>query len=104
MEELESLPAPPPPPPVWYRIAAPGPVSGGVMGVGFANGHALITDESQYARALEWFRAEPGYRVETLDPVAPPPEDVPAEPAEPDPFEDQPVEDSSVAATTRRRK
>lgn len=71
------------------------------MGVGFANGHALITDESQYARALTWFRAEPGYRVEVLDPPAPAPADELTEPA---PAEDQPVEDSPVVATTRRRK
>lgn len=67
-EETEEPAAPPLAPPARYRITAPGPVCGGVMGVGFANGLAIIEDPVQHARALVWFRAEPGYTVTELDP------------------------------------
>lgn len=61
--------------PARYRVTAPGPVSGGVMGVGFANGQA-VADEDQHAKALAWFRAQPDYRVELLDEPDPAPADV----------------------------
>jgi hypothetical protein len=81
-EEPQSPPAPPPAPPVRYAVTAPGPVSGGVMGVGFANGHGLITDAVRDAKALAWFEAAPGYRVERLDQTEPEPA------AEPEPDDD----------------
>jgi len=97
--------AAPPVPPARYRITAPGPVSGGIYGVGFANGRAVIEDEGHHAVALSWFRSEPGYRVEALDLPAPAPDDAPAEPVpDPAPAVDQPAEDSPPAATARRRK
>jgi hypothetical protein len=66
---------PAPRPVVRYRVTAPGPVSGGVCGVAFANGHAVAVDPP--ARVLDWFRAEPGYVVEQLDdPAAEPPAEV----------------------------
>lgn len=81
----EAVPQPPAPRPVArYRVIAPGPVSGGVHGVGFANGHAVITEDQP--RALAWFQAEPGYLVEALD--APEPPAVPAE-VEPDETTDE---------------
>jgi hypothetical protein len=67
----------PPPvlrPAVRYRVTAPFPVSGGVQGVGFANGHA-VADADKDRRALAWFRAEPGYAVELIE-EAPAPADV----------------------------
>jgi hypothetical protein len=104
-EDLEEPVAPPPAQPAWYRVTAPGPVSGGIYGVGFANGQAIVEDEGHHAVALAWFRSEPGYRVESLDPPAPAPDDPPAEPIpHPAPAEDQPAEDSPPAATTRQRK
>ncbi|MFJ3834446.1 hypothetical protein ACIPY6_02895 [Streptomyces sp. NPDC090054] len=105
-EEPESPPVPPAPPPARYRIAAPGPVSGGVMGVGFANGHAVITDPVRHARALAWFRAEPGYSVEQIDPRTPEPASVPPE----ERFEAAPATDEmsvpepASEPTPRRRK
>lgn len=93
-DELESPPAPPPSPPVRYRIAAPGPVSGGVMGVGFANGHALINDPVRHARALAWFQAEPGYHVEAIDPPADEPDPEPVSAVE------DPVPDATPASKT----
>lgn len=60
--------------PARFRVTAPGPVSGGVMGVGFANGHAVVTEDQ--ARALAWFQAEPGYAVELLDGPDPAPAEV----------------------------
>lgn len=91
-EEPESPPAPPPPPPVRYRIAAPGPVSGGVMGVGFANGHAVVTDTPRNAKALAWFRAEPGYHVEAINPPAAEPAPEPEDDAEDPGLDEQPTE------------
>lgn len=79
-EDIESPPAPPPVPPARYAVTAPGPVSGGVMGVGFANGHAVVTDDQP--RALAWFRAAPGYVVEPLDVPEPPAEQAVVEPDE----------------------
>lgn len=79
---MEDDTIPPPRSPVLFRVTAPGPVTGGVMGVAFANGRAVVDDVAD-ARALAWFRAELGYQVEAVDP---------------------PAEDSPVTATTRRRK
>lgn len=105
IEETES-PPPPPAPPARYRISAPGPVTGGVMGVAFANGQALVEDANQHAVALAWFAGEPGYSVEALDP--PEAEPVPASPERPagaNPEQPtEPAEDSPPAATARRRK
>lgn len=67
--------------PARYRITAPGPVSGGVHGVGFANGHA-IADADQHAKALAWFRAEPGYHVEQIDGPTPEPDTEPEAPGD----------------------
>ncbi|MFI8104710.1 hypothetical protein [Streptomyces sp. NPDC086023] len=63
-----------------YRITAPEPVSGGVCGVGFANGQA-IADGDRHRRALAYFR-QAGYHVEPEDeaPAAPAAE-VPETPA-----------------------
>ena len=59
--------------PARFRVTAPGPVSGGVCGVGFANGQA-VADEDRHARALAWFRAQPGYLVEPITGPAPEPQ------------------------------
>lgn len=108
-EEPEGPPPPPPVPPARYRITAPGPVSGGVMGVAFANGHAVVTDAVRHGRALDWFRAEPSYVVEEIDP----PEPDPAPAAEPEPEPEDTPEDAAEAPapggdvpapTARRRK
>ncbi|MFD4740615.1 hypothetical protein ACFWNQ_25105 [Streptomyces virginiae] len=96
MEPTPSEPKrPSAPPPARYRIAAPGPVSGGVHGVGFANGHAVITDASAHARALAWFRAAPGYTVEEIDPpqTEEPPPAAPEPAPEPDPEPTEPEPD-----------
>lgn len=69
MAPEEPVSPPAPRPVVRYRVTAPGPVSGGVYGVAFANGHAIAADPSE--RALAWFRAEPGYVVERIDDPAP---------------------------------
>lgn len=102
------VPAPPPAPPARYRITAPGPVSGGVHGVAFANGHGVITDSSRHARALAWFRAEPGYHVEAIDPPQPDPPaepDVDPEPApEPDPEPAEPDAEEPLPAARRRNR
>lgn len=110
-EEPESPPVPPPTPPTRYAITAPGPVCGGVMGVGFANGHALITDGVRDAKALAWFQAEPGYQVTQLDPPTPEPPQEPEAPAEqPDPDPEPPIDteepvlDVESAPAARRRK
>lgn len=92
-------------PPARYRISAPGPVTGGVYGVAFANGQAVIEDSTQHGPALTWFTAEPGYRVEALDvpESAPAPEPTP----EADPSADEnPAEPATEppAAPARRRK
>ncbi|MFJ1865543.1 hypothetical protein ACIOD1_13010 [Streptomyces sp. NPDC088097] len=106
VEEQEA--APPPAPPARYRVSAPGPVTGGVMGVAFANGQALIEDATQHEGALVWFQAEPGYHVQPVDlPDSSPepaaePEDAPS-PVEA-PVEGEPSEDSASAAPVRRRK
>ncbi|MFB6809414.1 hypothetical protein ACFCWL_22135, partial [Streptomyces sp. NPDC056387] len=79
------------PKPARYRIAAAGPVTGGVLGVAFANGQA-IADPDRDARALDWFRAQPDYRVELIEEPQPEPES-PAGPGAvttPDPPPDQP--------------
>ncbi|MFF4369632.1 hypothetical protein [Streptomyces sp. NPDC001594] len=108
IEDTDVAAAPPPAPPVRYRVAAPGPVTGGVMGVAFANGHAVVDDDAQNARALAWFRAEPGYQVQVMGQPEPAeadePEGTPA-PAlpEPGPPADEPPDDSS-APPARRRK
>ncbi|MEU9002576.1 hypothetical protein [Streptomyces sp. NPDC048551] len=96
--------APPIPPPVRYRVSAPGPVTGGVMGVAFANGQALVEDATQHGPALAWFRAEPGYHVEALDLPDPAPEPVNEPPATEELVEDEPAEDTSSATPARRRK
>ncbi|MFG2976298.1 hypothetical protein ACGFYY_25360 [Streptomyces sp. NPDC048331] len=101
----EEQTAPPPAPPVRYAITAPGPVSGGVHGVGFANGHAVITDAGAHARALDWFRSAPGYTVEEIDPPQaeePPPAAL--EPApEPDPAPTEPEPDEAPAVRRKGR-
>ncbi|MFE6079975.1 hypothetical protein [Streptomyces virginiae] len=101
-ETPESPPPPPPVEPARYAVTAPGPVTGGVMGVGFANGQA-IADSNRHARALDWFRSA-GYAVQLIeaDP-APPADDEPApepeaedpEPEDPAPAEEYPDEDDS---------
>ncbi|WKD36506.1 hypothetical protein [Streptomyces xanthophaeus] len=103
-ETPESPPPPPPPPPARYAITAPGPVSGGVHGVGFANGHAIITDAGAHRRALDWFRTAPGYTVEEIDPpqTEEPPPAAP-EPA-PEPDTEPPAEPEPDEAPTVRRK
>ncbi|MFE3578715.1 hypothetical protein [Streptomyces vinaceus] len=101
------------PTPARYRIAAAGPVTGGVMGVAFANGQA-VADSERDARALAWFRAQPDYRVELIeDPqpeqehpagadLAATPSDRPGTPApEPDTEPTEPAADEPPAA---RRK
>ncbi|THA82728.1 hypothetical protein [Streptomyces sp. A0592] len=95
-EEIESPPAPPPVPPARYAVTAPGAVTGGVMGVGFANGHAVVTENQ--ARSLAWFRAEPGYVVVPLDVPEPAPVEAEVEPDETtdetaDMADEQPEED-----------
>ncbi|MFG2617808.1 hypothetical protein ACGFXC_09265 [Streptomyces sp. NPDC048507] len=105
-EEQEA--APPPAPPVRYRVSAPGPVTGGVMGVAFANGQGLVEDATRYGPALAWFRAEPGYHVEVLDLPDPEPEPAPEPadnpPAAEEPVEGEPAEDTPPATPARRRK
>ncbi|MEU4947724.1 hypothetical protein [Streptomyces lavendulae] len=107
-DDTEEPAAPPPAPPARYRISAPGPVTGGVMGVAFANGQALVEDGAQHGPALTWFEAEPGYHVEALDLPDPDPEPAPepaAElPAAEEPVEDEPAEDTPPATPARRRK
>lgn len=100
--EADAVDAPAPPPPDRYAVTAPGPVTGGVMGVAFANGQAIAAAD-QHGRALDWFR-EAGYCVALIeadpapaDDAEPAPEPVPAEP-EPDlpaPDEGPPDEDDS---------
>lgn len=104
--EAKEPTAPPPAPPTRYRISAPGPVTGGVMGVAFANGQALVEDGAQHGPALAWFESEPGYHVEALNPPAPAPQpETSADPpTDPVPVEGEPVEDSPLAAPARRRK
>lgn len=80
-EKPESPPPPPPAPPVRYAVTAPGPVTGGVMGVAFANGQAIAAAD-KHGRALDWFRAE-GYSVELIETGPVPPAD--EEPAVPEP-------------------
>ena len=81
-----------------YRITAPGPVTGGVQGVAFANGHAVITDLRRHGWALDWFRAE-GYSVEQVEADPAPADDEPAPDPDPDPepapTEEPPYEDDS---------
>lgn len=99
--------------PPQYRIRAPWPVSGGVYGVGFANGHAIITDPVGLASALEWFRAEPGYSVEAVEeqpadeppPAAEAPEPAAAEPeaAEAVPEPPSAPDDDAVSTTVEAR-
>ncbi|MEW1638650.1 hypothetical protein AB0469_31900 [Streptomyces sp. NPDC093801] len=107
IEDADGQATPPPVPPARYRVAAPGPVTGGVMGVAFANGQALFEDDPQHARALAWFRAEPGYRVDALEQPAPAAEsDGPPAPVPPGagPAEDEPAETGSAPPAARRRK
>lgn len=95
-DEPESLPPPPPAPPVRYAVTAPGPVSGGVMGVGFANGHG-VADEQRHARALAWFRAQPDYVVVEIGDEPAPAEDG-VEPEAPGDSEDVDDEAADEAA------
>ncbi|MEV6569929.1 hypothetical protein [Streptomyces sp. NPDC051577] len=106
IEETES-PPPPPVPPARYRITAPGPVSGSVMGVAFANGHGLLSDPARQARALLWFEAEPGYSVEMIDPPAPEQAvEAPVKEPEtaPEAAEETPASEDSPEPAARRRK
>lgn len=102
----ETPESPPPPPlvePARYAVTAPGPVTGGVMGLGFANGQA-IADSDRHARALDWFRSA-GYAVQLIeaDPAPPADDEQPApepqaedpEPDDPAPTEEYPDEDDS---------
>ncbi|MFD3717272.1 hypothetical protein [Streptomyces sp. NPDC058674] len=100
-EEPEGPPPPLPVLPARYRISAPGPVSGGVHGVGFANGHAVVTDPVRHARALAWFRAEPGYSVEEIDPPEPEAEAVAVAP---EVSEETPAPEVAPEPITRRRR
>jgi hypothetical protein len=72
-------------------------VSGGVMGVGFANGHAVITDAARHARAMAWFRAQPDYAIALLDDEPAPVEDD-VEPEAPGDAED--VDDEAADEAT----
>ncbi|MCX4540493.1 hypothetical protein [Streptomyces sp. NBC_01565] len=60
-----------------YRITAPEPFSGGIAGVGFANGHGLA-DADKDRRALAYFR-QAGYVVEAVEEPAPEPAPEPVE-------------------------
>lgn len=79
-----------------YRITAPGPVTGGVQGIAFANGHAVASETRGRILALDWFRAE-GYTVEQVeaDPAPAVDEPAPGPDPKPDPapFEEPPNED-----------
>ncbi|MFF6940464.1 hypothetical protein [Streptomyces lavendulae] len=105
-DDTEEPAAPPPAPPARYRISAPGPVTGGVMGVAFANGQGLIEDASQHGPALAWFESEPGYHVVALDQPAPEPNPEPeVEPSTDEASaEDEPAEEPPSVAPARRRK
>ncbi|MFD6968378.1 hypothetical protein [Streptomyces sp. NPDC059949] len=94
-EEPQSPPPAPPAPPIRYAVTAPGAVSGGVMGVGFANGHGVITDAARHARALAWFEAEPGYRVERLDEPEPLPEVTPEAPGDAEDADDEAADEAA---------
>lgn len=102
MAPEEPVSPPPPPVPARYAVTAPGPVNGGVMGVGFANGQA-IADSDRHARALAWFRSA-GYAVQLIEAApAPAADSEPAsepdvedpEPDDPAPTQELPDEDDS---------
>lgn len=97
-EEPASPPPSPPAPPVRYAVTAPGPVSGGVMGIGFANGQAVITDAARHARAMAWFRAQPDYVVVQIDDGEPAPVEDDVEPEAPGDAEDADDEAADEAA------
>ncbi|MFF3622336.1 hypothetical protein [Streptomyces sp. NPDC002467] len=86
MNEPEIAPA------VEYRITAPGPVTGGVQGVAFANGHAVARERRGLPLALDWFRAE-GYLVEQVEADPAPADDEPTPDPDPDPDPDPAVDD-----------